>query len=236
VKLKLDGVAKAYNGYSVFDGLDCDFEAGSITVVLGPSGCGKTTLLNLLAGLIRPDSGTVRAEGTVSYLFQEPRLLPWKTVEKNLDFILPEAVPKDERRLLVDRMLDIVELADFKQLYPSELSGGMRQRVAMARAFLYRSDILLMDEPFQALDLSLRISLVEAFRNLWEQDPRTTIFVTHDIQEALMLADRILVFSRPPVRIVADRGLALPKSERLLGGEELMPMEKFLYEILAAKT
>ncbi|MDR1931580.1 MAG: ABC transporter ATP-binding protein [Spirochaetales bacterium] len=223
---------------TLFDNFSLSFESEKISVILGPSGCGKTTLLNLLAGLISPDRGTLlvngkpAAQARVSYLFQQPRLLPWLTVEKNLDFVLSPDIPAGERKALIREHLRQVSLEGSLHKYPSELSGGMAQRAAMARAFLFESEALLMDEPFQGLDPPLKFSLISSFREVRARRPRTTLFVTHDIQEALLLGDKIFVFSRPPARVAASLVNPVPPQERLSGHEEFSRLEKELFQAL----
>jgi NitT/TauT family transport system ATP-binding protein len=227
-------VSKRFGDLEVFRGLDLTFSDRHITAVLGPSGCGKTTLLNMISGVFAPDSGSVDGVNgrRISYLFQEPRLLPWKTVVENLEFVLHHVTGPEDREALVERFLTTVGLHDFATYYPGELSGGMRQRVAIARAFAYPGDVLLMDEPFQALDLGLKLSLVQAFEELWHADRRTAIFVTHDIQEALILGDTIFVFSSRPARVLRRLENRVPRDARTLGNPEILALERELYELV----
>jgi len=215
----------------VFSGLSMDIPEGRITAVLGPSGCGKTTLLNCIAGFFPLDGGEIVSDASsdlsLSYLFQEPRLLPWRTVEQNIDIVLSDIIPDAAQRVSrVRHFLKLVGLAEAAELYPQELSGGMRQRVSIARAFAYPSDMLLMDEPFQALDLDLRLSLVQTFIRLWKENARTTIFVTHDIQEALLTADKICIFTKRPAEIFSSYDVDQEKSERRLDNDLLSSLER----------
>lgn len=230
--ITLDGLTKSFGELEVFRDLAIRISSEGITAMLGPSGCGKTTLLHVIAGLLAPDRGEVRGlEGRrVSYLFQEPRLLPWKTVWDNLELVLLDQMDAPERRARIERFLTVVDLLAFRDSYPHELSGGMRQRVAIARAFAFPGEVLLMDEPFQALDLGLKLSLVNQFQALWLAEPRPALFVTHDLHEALVLGDEILVFSARPAslrRTVVNR---IPRSERTLHNPELLALERELYD------
>lgn len=233
--VRIHDIRKSFGELEVFSGFSLDLSENSVTAILGPSGCGKTTLLNILGGLLEPDSGSIRGmEGkTLSYLFQEPRLIPWKTVEANIDFVLKGCIPSEsERKALIREILETVDLLPFARYYPEALSGGMRQRVAIARAFAYPSNMILMDEPFQALDLSLRLSLTELFNTLWIRELRTAVFVTHDIHEALMLGDDIIVLSRRPASIEKILKNPLPHSERSLGQDTMLALERELYILL----
>ncbi|MDR0562223.1 MAG: ABC transporter ATP-binding protein [Spirochaetaceae bacterium] len=176
------------------------------TVILGPSGCGKTTLLRLMAGLLEPQSGRVvsPAETGVSFVFQEPRLLPWLTVWENLLLPVKNAVPIKDAEARARTILEAVSLAEKAQAYPSELSGGQRQRASIARAFIYPSRLMVMDEPFQSLDIPLRIELMELTLKLLEKEPRLLIAVTHDPREAIFLGRRILVLGPPGEGVVFD--------------------------------
>ncbi len=234
--MRVRQLGKRFRDTVVFDGLDADFRESGITAVLGPSGCGKTTLLNLLAGMTSPDSGSVEtgAGRVISYLFQEPRLLPWFTVRQNVEFVLRERMGNRERSETVGRVLSLVGLEGSADAYPRQLSGGMKQRAALARAFAFPSDIILMDEPFQALDLALKLSLLDAFEDLWTAERRTAVFVTHDIQEAILLGDVIMILSQRPARIVGRLENPVPGPGRDLRDRSLLELERELYRIVLA--
>ena len=234
MKIRVRDIAKDFGELSVLKGISFDIPDNQVTAILGPSGCGKTTLLNILSGSLLPDTGTIEgiADHRLSYLFQEPRLLPWKTVEGNINFILGRRFPTEQRTDLVERVIKLVDLSDFRKFYPRELSGGMKQRVAIARAFAFPSDLLLMDEPFQALDIRLKLSLLEVFNTVWTKDHRTSLFVTHDIQEALLLGDSMVVFSPRPAEILGVYSNPVPREERKLQDSRLLDLEGNLYRLL----
>ena len=179
-------ISKTYGKQTVFEKFDLEIEEGKILCVLGESGGGKTTLLNILAGLTDYDGEIEGAPKKVGYIFQEPRLLPNLTVEENLRFVggTPEKI---------DQLLEKTEMTACKDKKPRALSGGEKQRVAFARAFLSDGDALLLDEPFSSLDTALKIRLAQTFASLWKTSPKTTVFVTHDIEDACMLAHRVVV-------------------------------------------
>lgn len=201
--ISIKDLKKRYHGSPVFEDLNILFEARQIACLLGPSGCGKTTLLNVISGLEEADAGQVEGfnQQAISYLFQEPRLLPWKTVWHNVAFVLQGIYDDAKRSQVVESYLRLVGLWDFKDYYPAHLSGGMRQRVAIARAFAYPSEILLMDEPFKGLDPKLKADLIAAFLELWHEDQRTVVFVTHEIDEAIAIGHTIFVLSERPARV-----------------------------------
>ncbi|WP_373481602.1 ABC transporter ATP-binding protein [Acetobacterium sp.] len=203
---------KKYGEETIFEDFNLVFEKNKITGILGPSGAGKTTLLNLCSGLEQPDRGTIEGINfqSLSYIFQEPRLLPWRTVRENLRLVFKEKAIKKPgpHDADIDAMLELVGLATVGDYYPQELSGGMRQRVSIARAFLYPSELLLMDEPFSSLDCSLKNRLIEDFSKIWEQDKRTVIFVSHNEDEIRRLAHVILTFSDKPVQILKKECLS----------------------------
>ena len=204
--LELKHINKQYDGNIVFKDFDISFPESMISCILGPSGCGKTTLLNMMGGVAAADGGdfgSLRGK-RFSYIFQAPRLLPWKTVEENIDFVIDRNLAPAERKQKVDYLLQMVELSDYAKHYPSQLSGGMAQRVSIARAFAIDSDVILMDEPFSGLDITLKKNIMERFVEIWKRDKRTVVYVTHDIDEALLLSDEIIVFSKAPVKIVAQ--------------------------------
>ena len=231
--IKVEQIFKSYGSHQVFEDFSLTFPEGKITAILGPSGCGKTTLLNILAGLIPVDQGKVETAYQVSYLFQEPRLLPWLTISQNIDLVLPEKMAVSERKEKIQASLKATGLAQYGGYYPSQLSGGMRQRAAMARAFSFDAPLLLMDEPFKSLDLKTRIELIGNFLELWTQTLRTVITVTHDVKEAMMLGDLILVLAGRPARVNFIRELPLFQTERNHPHHpEMVILEQQLYEQL----
>jgi ABC-type nitrate/sulfonate/bicarbonate transport system, ATPase component len=229
--IKLEHINKSFGKLQVFNDFGLEFPAGEITAILGPSGCGKTTLLNILAGLIQVDQGKVETAGDVSYLFQEPRLLPWLTIRQNIALVLQDKMPARDVQKSVTANLTATGLIDYAHYYPWQLSGGMRQRTAMARAFAFDAPLLLMDEPFKSLDLKTRTELLANFIHLWTKAPRTVITVTHDIREAVMIADLIVVMNGRPVRVDFKRKVGLSQSERIQS-DKLMALEQELYEQL----
>ena len=203
MSLTLKNISKHYDGAEIYKDFNLTISEGIITCIMGPSGCGKTTLLNMIGGLIKPDGGQMEGfDGKrFSYVFQETRLLPWKTVEGNLDFVLDHDLSKEERKVQTDNLLKMVRMEDFAHYYPTQLSGGMAQRVSIARAFAVPSDIILMDEPFSGIDINLKKTILQRFLEIWNHDPRTIIYVTHDVDEALTLGNEIVVLSKAPVGV-----------------------------------
>jgi NitT/TauT family transport system ATP-binding protein len=198
-------------------------QRGELLAIVGPSGCGKSTLLNLTAGLMEPGIGAVIYDGKpvggvntrVSYLTQRDNLLPWRTVEDNI--LLPfelkgrSGIPMQARKEKARQQIELVGLKGFEHHYPAELSGGMRKRAQLARSLVYDPDVLLMDEPFGALDAQLKLMLQAEMLKTWEGSGKTLIFVTHDLAEAIALADRVIVMSTRPGRIRAIERIALPR-------------------------
>lgn len=228
--MRIEAISKTFSDKTVIDSFSLSVAPGTITCISGPSGCGKTTLLNIVAGLESPESGTVtrttEESGSVSYLFQEPRLLPWKTALENVSIVL------GGNEAEAARYLELVGLKDHMDKYPSELSGGMRQRVAMARAFAYPSGVLLMDEPFQNLDTALRSSLLKTFLELWSKSRKTVLWVTHDITEACLAADDIVCVSSSPMRISRSFHVDIDRSERT--AENTAALSAQIYETLVS--
>lgn len=217
--LSLRNLGKTYeDGTRALSGIDLDVEAGEILAVVGGSGCGKSTLLRLIAGLDTPTTGEVRVDGEcirsphprVGVIFQEARLFPWLSVAENAGFGLA-ALPADERADRVAAELERVGLAGAAKKLPRELSGGMAQRVAIARALAVRPRVLLLDEPFSALDALTRAGLQDQLARLWHEAPPTLVLVTHDIEEAAVLADRVVVLRPRPGRIDAIIPVELPR-------------------------
>lgn len=191
--VKVRNLYKYFDGSLVLGNLNLDIEKDKITVITGPSGCGKTTLLNIISGIEKPDSGEVVLEDdSISYIFQEDRLLPNLTVYRNIEFVLKSTMPPQEAKPIIERYLGLVRLTAARDKYPDQLSGGMKRRVAMARAFAYRSDLLIMDEPFKGLDDELKREILEEFLRVYKQDRRTVILVTHDKAEAELLGDVVV--------------------------------------------
>jgi len=197
--IKFVNFSKSFGDITVFDNFSCTFEGGAINVIMAPSGAGKTTLLNAVAGLIEYE-GVIEGRADAAYVFQEPRLIPQKTVFKNLDFALSAALPdKTERRGKITALLSEVGLGGALNLYPAELSGGMAQRAALARAFLYPSEILLMDEPFKGLDKDTKKTVTDTFMTLWQKDKRTVLFVTHDEDDARIVGGTVYKLGDKPI-------------------------------------
>jgi NitT/TauT family transport system ATP-binding protein len=188
------------------DGVNIDVRNGEFICLIGPSGCGKSTVLRILAGLEPVISGLVEVPtGRTSVVFQDSSLFPWLTVEKNIAYPLRvRRAGGDERAAKVSRLLDMMKLQDFRKAYPHQLSGGMKQRVSVARALADDREILLMDEPFGALDEQTRLDLQQELLRIWEQSRKTVVFVTHSVEEALVLADRIVVMSARPGRVLRE--------------------------------
>jgi NitT/TauT family transport system ATP-binding protein len=218
--LTLEQVSKVYgagrNRVAALDRIDLAVKPSELVCVVGASGCGKSTLLNLLAGLDSPTAGKVSVEGRTGLMFQEAALFPWLTVAKNVELALKlRRVPKAERRERVESLLQTVHLDGFGRKRPHELSGGMRQRVALARAFAQDADVLLMDEPFGALDAMTRDILHDELEGLWTARDLTIVFVTHNVREAARLADRIVVLSSRPGRVTAVLNVDIARPRRI---------------------
>ncbi len=229
--LIIDNLNKKYDDILLYRDFSIGFKEGIITCILGPSGCGKTTLLNIIGRIILPDSGNLSGfeNKLMSYIFQDPRLLLWKTVRANIEFVMDRGITPDERKKESDRLLRLVELDTFADFYPSKLSGGMRQRVSIARAFASHSDIILMDEPLKGLDFALKQNMMKSFSRIWKTDQRTVIFVTHDVDEAIMLGSEIIVMSRPPVNIVAHESIyELPENRQPESGQSKNLKQKLI--------
>ena len=225
--IRLSDINKSFNGEVVLENINMEFEEKSVTAVLGPSGCGKTTLLKTAAGLISADSGSITGvDGKrLSFIFQEPRLLPWKSAWKNLELVLPDSMGKAEKKALCFDMLELLVLKGYEDHLPSELSGGMCQRLSMARAFIIQTDILLMDEPFQSLDLKRQGQMINLFRDLWIKQKPLVILVTHNVQEALLLSDKIYILSDKPTVILREIKNPVPFEERSISNRQLYDLE-----------
>jgi NitT/TauT family transport system ATP-binding protein len=224
-KLSARGVTKRFRGArgkgtTALVDVNLDVGKGEFICLIGPSGCGKTTLLNLLAGLEKPDQGELFLDGRPiagpgpdrAVLFQEPALFPWMSVRRNVEFALKMiGVPREERRDRSQQWLRKVHLGRFADVQPHELSGGMRQRAALARALACEPEVLLADEPFAALDAQTREILQEELQRVWSETKHTFVFVTHNVREAVFLADRVVLMSAPPGTFMAEHRITAPR-------------------------
>ena len=203
--------------------ISLDVAAGEFVSILGPSGCGKSTLLYIVGGFVQPSEGTVTVGGKPvtgpgpdrGPVFQEFALFPWKTVLGNVMYgLLEQGVAKPDAEAQARALISLVHLSGYEKFYPKELSGGMKQRVAIARTLAYRPSILLMDEPFGALDAHTRTGLQRELLEIWERDRKTVLFVTHSVEEAVFLSDRVVVLTRSPGRIKTAISIDLPRPRR----------------------
>ncbi len=221
-KIRIESVSKSYDGKLALGRVDLQLAENSFTCLLGPSGCGKSTLLNMIAGFVPPTTGQVLVDSEAvagasadrGVVFQEYALFPWRTALANVEFgPLMRRKPTAERRATARRYLELVGLKAHADKFPSELSGGMKQRVAIARALANNPSVLLMDEPFGALDAQTREVLQEELLRIWEQERKTVVFVTHSISEAIFLADRIVVMATQPglIKDLVDVSLSHPR-------------------------
>lgn len=228
---------------SVLENFDLDIQEGEFLSLLGPSGCGKSTFLNILAGLDEYDKGEILVDGKplekISFnrgiVFQSYALLPWRTVRKNLEVGLEiRHVDRKERRRIANQYLELVGLAAFANQYPHQLSGGMRQRVAIARVLAYHPDLLLMDEPFAALDAQTRETLQIELLRIWEADKKTILFVTHSIDEAILLSDRVAFMTSRPgyIKEIINIDLPRPRTEEIRNSAEFARIRKVVWELL----
>ena len=218
----LKNIIKKYGDVEVVHGVNLTIDDGSFVVLLGPSGCGKSTLLRILAGLAKETSGTIKVEAPDwaienAMVFQESGLFPWMSVEANVGFgLMTRGVPAAEMATRVDAALKLVGLTKFRRHYPHQLSGGMRQRSAIARAFVTDPGMLLMDEPLAALDAQNRVILQAELVRIWEQTRKTVIYITHSIEEALLLGDRTVVMTAQPGRIKEIIDVPFPRPRDLI--------------------
>lgn len=240
-KIKVD-ITQRFGDLTVFDNLDYSLGQNEFVCVLGKSGCGKTTLANLMTGLMKPTEGAITVDGIpvdpkqheLAFVFQEPSLWPWRNVRDNIRIGMEiKKVPKDaiERRL--QEMTDLVGLQGFENYYPYQISGGMKQRVAIARAFAVDADLILMDEPFAALDAQTRQKLQDEVLRIWEKRKHTVMFITHSLEEAIYMAERIIVLSDKPTTIKGDFTVDIPRP-RNFAHPEFLSLRKTLSELIGA--
>ena len=218
--VRLDDLSKVYGDASsavhALDRLTLHVDPGRFVCVLGASGCGKSTLLSLIAGLDQPSGGHLSVGGRASLLFQEAALFPWLTAARNIELALRlDGMPRAPRRARALELLELVHLRDFADQRPHELSGGMRQRVALARALGQRTDVLLMDEPFGALDAMTRDTLHDEVERIWRETGVSILFVTHNVREAVRLGDRVVLLSSRPGRVIAEFPVPIPRPRRI---------------------
>jgi ABC-type nitrate/sulfonate/bicarbonate transport system ATPase subunit len=229
--LSLENVSLRFQPVEVFTSLSIDILRGEFVAVVGPSGCGKTTLLNLLSGHLEPLDGKVTRLGRARMVYQDDGLLPWLTVTQNIELGLREVKDDEERKVQVQELVTLIGLNGFDEHYPHQLSGGMRRRVELARALAGETDILLLDEPFASLDYFTRLRLRKELAQLLHQRPRTVVLVTHDIEEAAQLADRVVVLSERPAEIRCELRLQGPRPRDLTHPEVIDTIRIVLNEL-----
>src|SRR5215218_1589214 len=238
-----DHISHRFGALDVLDNVSFQVASGEVVAIVGPSGCGKSTLLSILGGLLRPSEGQAELRGApaagslnpLTFVFQDFALLPWCTVEENVEFPLDHTdLSASERRAVIDDALRRTGLSDFRGAWPKQLSGGMRQRVGIARALAVRPAILLMDEPLSALDSQTRELLMEDFIGLLTDGTMGAVYVTHNLEEAVRLADRIVVLSRRPGRIREVVTIPLTRAERgdVAGRERLLALQNDLWSLI----
>ena len=240
VEIRIEAVSHNYDGLLVVDGIDLVAPPGRVLALVGPSGCGKSTLLGIIGGLIQPTAGQVVMHGTiapdclnpVTPVFQDFALLPWRTVAGNVALPLEGRMPAAARRARVAEVLAQTGLSDFAAAWPKQLSGGMRQRVGIARALAVRPACLLMDEPLSALDAQTRALLLDEFARLIADAGTTTVYVTHNLSEAVRLGHCIAVFSRRPGRVRELVTIDRPIAGRALGDPDLVATERRLWDLI----
>lgn len=239
--LKVDNLSHRYGDLSVLENIDLTIEPGSVAVLVGPSGCGKSTLLNIIGGLLKPTDGKVTYSGEIApdcinpftYVFQDFALLPWRSVGGNVSLVLEDSrLSARERAQRIDEVLTLTGLNEFKDAYPAQLSGGMRQRVGISRALSVRPACLLMDEPLSALDAQSRLLLLEEFAQIIDRARTTTVYVTHNLNEAVRLGHQIVVLSRRPGRVKEVIRIDRPITERRATDADMIEIEAHVWDLI----
>jgi NitT/TauT family transport system ATP-binding protein len=240
--IAFDNVTLRFGEVPLYEGLTLDVRSGEFFCIVGPSGCGKSTTLRLMSGLLAPSEGEVLVESRparekredFAFVFQNPRLVPWRNAAENVCLAATLRYGTRKRKAMerAERELAKVGLAKDMQKMPTTMSGGERQRVAIARALMVDPKIILMDEPFSALDLRTRAMMREEILALWQETGKTVIFVTHDVEEALVLADRIVVLSQKPTRLIETIAVAVPRPRRIETDPELLRIRSRLHDLL----
>lgn len=204
MNIEVKNLKKTFGEKVIFDNFNIKIKENRVNCILGKSGCGKSTFLNMLAQTVSKDLGTINGidKKSISYIFQEDRLIEWLTVEENINMILKNRYAGEELKVICKKYLSMVAMEKEFKNYPNRLSGGMRQRINIARAFAYPSNLILMDEPFKSLDIKNKLLIMENLKYILEKEKRTVIFVTHDVDEALYLADIIYVFGDKPTKVI----------------------------------
>ena len=224
-KIRVNKLTKRFGELTVLDAISFEIRAGELVAIVGPTGCGKTTFLNTLSKLMPATEGQILIDGeeanpkkhNISYVFQEPTCLPWRTVRDNVAYGMElKRVPYQERMERTDRIMELVGLSSCADLYPNQVSASMIQRIAVSRAFAVEPDLLLMDEPYGQLDVKLRYYLEDELIRLWQKLQSTVLFVTHNIEEAVYVAERILVLSAKPTKVKAEIPVDLPRPRNFL--------------------
>ena len=229
--LALDGISQRFGAVEVLRDLSLSVAHGEFVALVGPSGCGKTTLLNLCSGWLQPSAGRVRRPDRLRMVFQQEGLFPWLTAGENIQLGLRHLADSKAQRRRGAQLLELVGLASFEHHYPHQLSGGMRQRVELARALAGDTDLLLMDEPFSSLDYLTRLRMRQELAVLLREQPRTVLLVTHDIEEAAQLADRVLVLSGRPAAVRDEVTLTTPRPRNATQPDVVAAVHRILTEL-----
>ena len=236
VKIKVDHLTKKFGDLLVLDDISFEVKKGEFVCVVGPTGCGKTTFLNLLTRIYQPSSGELYIDGepadpkrhNISFAFQEPSALPWLTVAENLEFgVKIKKVPKEEREKRVNRILKLLGMENLRNAHPKQLSVSEEQRVIIGRAFSTYPDLLLMDEPYGQMDIKMRFYLEDEVLKLWKEFGSTVIFITHNIEEAIYLAERVLILTNKPAKIKESLQVDLPRP-RNVTSDEFIELRKYV--------